>query len=234
MKKIFVRLRDIFIEIYLKKLPEKKKFETIYKFSYWRSRKDESLSGYGSSYQATKNLRKELQNFILNENILSLFDVPCGDFFWLQKLDLKNVKYLGGDIVGDMINKNNLNYKKSNINFIEFDILREIPDEYDLILTRDCLVHFKDNNVLKALSNFAQSKSKYFATTTYPKIDRNVKSNLPDNWRPINLCLEPFNLPKPYILLNDKEVANSEVSNSSKEKYIGVWKIEDLKNLSFN
>ena len=81
IKKIFVRLRDVIIEIYLKKLPEKKKFEAIYKYSYWRSRNDESLSGYGSSYKATKNLREELQNFIVNEDIQSLFDAPCGDFF---------------------------------------------------------------------------------------------------------------------------------------------------------
>ena len=42
-------------------------------------------------------------------------------------------------------------------------------------------------------------------------------------WRPINLTKDPFNLPKPYKLLNDKD--NNEFD---KFKSFAIWKIKDL------
>ena len=84
-------------------------------------------------------------------------------------------------------------------------------------------MHFKDADVIQALKNFKKSKSKFFASTL-SSIKENIKSNLPDNWRPINLCIEPFNLPKPYILMNDKE-KNKIQTDDVDEKYLAVWKI---------
>lgn len=234
IKKIYIRCRDVLIEFFLKKVSDKKKFEIIYKYSYWRSNKNESKSGYGSSFRATKNILIELENFIEKENIQNIFDAPCGDFFWLKKLNLNNSKYIGADIVKHMIKKNNENYSNKNLKFIEFDILKQVPSKFDLIFNRDCLVHFRDKDVIKAIMNFKKSQSKYFASTTYPKVKKNVVSDLPDKWRPINLCEAPFNLPKPYILLNDNYDYEDKTSNLDTEKYIGVWKIEDLKNLKFD
>lgn len=230
-KKIFIRFRDMLIELYLKMLTEKKKFEVIYKYSYWRIDKNESLSGYGSSFAATENLLKDLINFINKENIKTIFDVPCGDFYWMKKLNFSNLKYTGGDIVTDLILDNISKNKNSNVNFLQFDILNNIPGTFDLIMNRDCLVHFKDRDVIIALKNLKQSKSKFFASTIYPNINRNINSNLPDNWRPLNLCIEPFNLPKPYILLNDKEKTQKNLPNITQEKYLAVWKLNDLSHL---
>lgn len=233
VKKIYIKIRDKIIEFYIKKISKKKRFEIIYKYSYWRANKNESLSGYGSSYKATKNILRELENFIKKENITTLFDAPCGDFFWLQKINLKKLKYLGADIVREMINENNKIYRKLNVDFIQFDILNQVPERFDLIINRDCLVHFDDKDVMKALENFKKSQSKYFASTTYPKVKKNIESELPDKWRPINLCEKPFNLPKPYILLNDKSEKEYQILNPEEEKYMGVWKIKDLNNLNF-
>lgn len=235
-KNIFIRLRDIFIELYLKMLTEKKKFEIIYKYSYWRSNKSESVSGYGSSIAATKILLENLENFIKNEDIKKIFDAPCGDFFWIKKLNFENIDYLGGDIVVDLIKENKQNNTINNVNFIQFDILNNIPSNFDLIINRDCLVHFKNQDVVLALKNFIKSDSKFFASTTYPNLKENFISKLPDNWRPINLCAAPFNLPDPYLLLNDDngETELDEDLNSHNKKYMGVWKIESLKHLKFD
>ncbi len=230
---IYIKVRDKLIEFYLKNVSDKKKFEIIYKYSYWRANRNESKSGYGSSFEATKNILIELENFIKKENVKSIFDAPCGDFYWLQKLNFTDLKYIGADIVRDMVNKNNENYSNKNIKFVEFDILNQVPNKFDLIINRDCLVHFRDEDVIRSLKNFKRSESKYFASTTYPKVSKNIKSDLPDNWRPINLSEKPFNLPKPYILLNDNFDYKDRRSNPEEEKYIGVWKIEDLKNIKF-
>lgn len=233
IKIIYIKCRDILIEFFLKKVSDKKKFEIIYKYSYWRANQNESKSGYGSSFRATKNILIELKNFIDKENIQNLFDAPCGDFFWLKKLNLNNSNYVGADIVKDMIKKNNENYSNINVKFIEFDILNQVPSKFDLIFNRDCLVHFRDKDVIKAILNFKKSESKFFASTTYPNVNKNILSDLPDKWRPINLCAAPFNLPKPYILLDDNYDYEDKTFIPKKEKYIGVWKIEDLKNFKF-
>ncbi len=55
----------------------KKKFELIYKTNFWSSK--ESVSGLGSEYKNTINIRKEITNLIKEYNIESILDAPCGD-----------------------------------------------------------------------------------------------------------------------------------------------------------
>ena len=38
--------------------------------------------------------------------IKSILDIPCGDFYWMKGLDLKNINYVGADIVAPLIKKN--------------------------------------------------------------------------------------------------------------------------------
>ena len=68
------------------------------------------------------------------------------------------------DLIKDNIFKN----KIANVNFIEFDILNTIPNNFDLIINRDCLVHFKDADVIQALKNFKKSKSKFLPQLLIP------------------------------------------------------------------
>ena len=34
---------------------------------------------------ATQNIRKDLFEFIKSENINTILDVPCGDFYWMSQ-----------------------------------------------------------------------------------------------------------------------------------------------------
>ena len=38
----------------------------------------------------TKNIRIELQKFIDEQNIKTILDIPCGDFYWMSKMNLEN------------------------------------------------------------------------------------------------------------------------------------------------
>ena len=53
------------------------RFTWIYKNNWWDS--NESLSGAGSTLEYTNNLRKELPKLIIDFNICSVLDAPCGD-----------------------------------------------------------------------------------------------------------------------------------------------------------
>lgn len=61
---------------------------------------DISVSGVGSQLDgSTKNIRENLYSFLKKHNIKSIFDAPCGDFWWMITIDLFDIKYIGGDII---------------------------------------------------------------------------------------------------------------------------------------
>jgi len=222
MKKLnnyFLRFFDIFkdkiLGLYLYFIPDEKKFNFIYKYKYWKSSKSMSRSGYGSELVSTKELIHSLDNFIKKYNIKKVLDIPCGDFNWIKNIKLENLQYTGADIVPDLINENLKKYSKKNINFKLLDVIRDPLGDFDLIFNRDCLIHFNDHQIQKVLSNISKTKSKYFATTSYLSCKINKESNLPDNWRPLNLTISPFFLNN-YIETIDDNFGNNELSKSKK------------------
>jgi hypothetical protein len=85
------------------------KFTWIYINNWWDS--NESLSGPGSTLKHTNNLRKELPKLVIDFNICSVLDAPCGDFNWMKVLlPTLNVNYIGADIVQDLVDSNNAKY----------------------------------------------------------------------------------------------------------------------------
>ena len=157
----FKYLKDFFIGIYIKSKDIKEIFRLIYKFYYWKSSESNSFSGAGSELKATNNIRQELALFMERENIKTILDVPCGDFFWMSKIDLKNINYTGGDIVKEIIFRNNQEYKKDNLKFIIFDIMKDNLEKNDLIINRDCLVHFTNKEIFESLNNIKNSRCNF-------------------------------------------------------------------------
>jgi chemotaxis methyl-accepting protein methylase len=73
-------------------------------------------------------------------------------------------------------------------NDIEFHVINIITDHLpkaDVILCRDCLVHLKLGDGLKAIQNFKRSGAKYLLSTTFPDHAENTDEFR--YWRPINL-----------------------------------------------
>ena len=85
-----VFIRDVFVEKRLKNLDEKERFTLFYQNSYWKPIIGGSLSGSGSSMEATSLIRVELEAFMNKYKIHSMLDVPCGD--WVVTLDIQTGK----------------------------------------------------------------------------------------------------------------------------------------------
>jgi hypothetical protein len=85
-------------------------FTEIYKSNLWGS--SESISGTGSVKEQTESLINELDKLLKDMNISSILDIPCGDFNWMQKVDLSNIDYIGADIVEELIENNIKQYKE--------------------------------------------------------------------------------------------------------------------------
>ncbi len=170
-------------------------FVDIYNDDYWNSM--ESKSGVGSTLEATSVIREQLSKIIEDYSIKNMLDVPCGDFNWMKAVQ-KKCNYIGGDIVTDVINRNNQLYASETVQFQKIDIASDPIPKVDLIFCRDCLQHISDDKVKKALYNFKNSGSKYLMVTSYPNTWRN-HDIYDGDYRPLNLLIKPFCLSN-YIL----------------------------------
>jgi hypothetical protein len=203
----------------LSRKPADQVFDEIYRSNNWGD--VESVSGPGSRLDRTDKIRAALPELIKKYDCRSLLDIPCGDFNWMKTLDL-NIEYVGGDIVVDLIELNQQRYAGRHKRFLRMDLLRDPLPEVDLIFCRDCLVHFSNSDVMTALQNMKASGSKYLLTTTFPERRKN-QSIATGEWRPVNLCTQPFSLPAPMEFVDD-----SYDSPNYYDKHLGFWSISDL------
>jgi len=198
------------------------RFEQIYKTNLWSD--TESRSGAGSSLDATARLRTSLPPLLVSLGTQRLLDVPCGDFNWMSQVDLSGIDYIGGDIVESIIEANRTRYESADRKFMRVDLTSGPLPDADVILCRDCLVHFSFENIMAAFRTMRGSQARYLLTTTF--LDRGVNKDIVDgDWRPLNLVESPFLLPPPHsVILEDC----MEEGGAYADKAIGVWRVSDL------
>jgi SAM-dependent methyltransferase len=194
-------------------------FSDYYQNNKWGDK--ESISGPGSRLDRTQKIRDELPKFAWQFNISTVLDLPCGDFNWMRYVEWE-VDYTGADIVQELINSNEIKYGTGKRQFKILNILEDALPKVDLILCRDCLVHFSYDDIVRALCNIQKSGSTYLLTTTM--IDRKKNHNIvTGEFRSINLQKPPFNFPDPIVLLDDTYPLPSYY-----DKHLGLWKISEL------
>lgn len=194
---------------------------------YARSNKwgdKDSRSGKGSNLDATANLRRLLPCLLQELRAKSLLDVPCGDFFWMQHVDLSGVDYLGGDIVPDLIETNRRAHARPGVSFEVIDLISGPVPKSDVIFVRDCLVHLSQDHVRAALHNISLSGGTWLLTTTFPDITTN-EDIATGQWRPIDLNKPPFNLPSPDRLIAEGQ---AHLKGQGNGKMLGLWRISDI------
>ncbi|MGM1034202.1 MAG: hypothetical protein ACQEXK_17240 [Bacillota bacterium] len=108
--------------------------------------------------------------------------------------------YIGIDIVDEIIKRNIKKYRLNNVQFFHVDITKDRLPTGDLILCRDFLVQFSLSDIHSALNNFKASQSRYLLTTTFTNLTFNQEIRT-GSWRPLNLEIEPFNFPKPILVM---------------------------------
>ena len=190
----------------------KNMFDFIYNKKLWGP--DGGGSGYGSDVNYTINTRNILHNIIKKYNISSMVDAPCGAMMWmpllLANLSLetnKHFKYHGIDVVESVINasKNRFANFSEEWKFSVVDFSQQnIPENYDLIFSRDALQHLPLDKVINALEIFSKSKgSKYLAVGSYVKSSSNKNIKVGEYF-PIDLTRAPFNLGQYIELIDEK------------------------------
>lgn len=195
-------------------------FDIVYKENHWRDA--ESISGTGSNERHAVEVIRIVNQVFRDFEISTILDIPCGDFNWMKHVDFKGVKYIGGDIVQLLIEQNKSAFATHMISFEKLNLLDSPLPKVDLIFTRDCLVHLSYSDIAKAVANIKKSGSTYWLATTFTN-HKNFNI-ITGDWRPINLELPPFNLPKPITIYNE----NCMEDDRYRDKSLALWRISNL------
>ena len=219
----FIKLKDYDLSknpYISKKFNQQEIFTKIYKNQYWKTK--DSVSGSGSDFNYIKTYLKNLDIFFNDYKIKSFFDVPCGNFLFMNSfLENKNIDYLGGDIVKQLISRNINKYPKYKFKY--FDITKDtIKKSFDVLHVRDCLFHFSYEDIEKALNNIFKIKSKYILITNHKGLLMKNYNITTGKFRPLDFEKEPFSFPKPMEKIKDYKIGQF-------PRYVYVWETKELK-----
>ena len=196
-------------------------FAPFYTENRWGD--EESVSGPGSNLTRTAKLRRELPVLLQEIGTRTLLDAPCGDFNWMKDTQLGVEQYIGADVVPDLIARNQQLYADDKTQFVLLDLTRDKLPRVDVILCRDCLIHFSYRHIAAAIRNFKRSGSTYLLTNSYPawSSNENIRTG---GFRPLNLTLQPFKFPQPLRQIHEKL---PEEEAEFYDKILGLWKLSD-------
>jgi hypothetical protein len=199
------------------------RFERIHETNLWGA--DTSISGVGSELDATAAIRARLPGLLNELGVRSLLDAPCGDHRWMAGLDLDLDRYVGIDIVPSIIEALQQRYRDdAHRSFLVSDLTRDALPHCDLILSRDCLVHFSFKTLKHAMHNLKASSATWLLTTTFPELERNEDIEDAD-WRPLNFEHLPFRWPAPLEIINER---CTEAGGAYADKSLALWQLADL------
>jgi len=197
-------------------------FTRFYKTNNWGSQ--ETVSGPGSELRVTHKMRQELSKLIKRFNITSIADAPCGDLNWIKHVDIGTCRYIGYDVVADLIENNKRMFGFTKREFQHMNLLEGIIEKVDVIICRDMLAHLTYDQIFQALRNFKKSGSKYLLVTTGTTTTQNSDIEVTGGWRRLNLELAPFNFPRPLALIEEDVPFELE-----RGKNLGLWFLDDIR-----
>lgn len=204
-------------------------FSEIYDKAGWNLTHQDSVSGEGSDTKQTTRLRAALPPLLQELGVRTMLDIPCGDFHWMQQVDLSGIQYTGADIVPALVNQNQQRYASETRTFSLLDMTQDVLPVTDLVFCRDCLVHLALADIRAALTNVVRSGTSWLMMTHFPEQKSN-KDIVTGGWRPLNFCRPPFNLPEPHKLVNE---GCTEMNGAFRDKSMALWEVRQIVDIAF-
>jgi 2-polyprenyl-3-methyl-5-hydroxy-6-metoxy-1,4-benzoquinol methylase len=195
------------------------RFTAVYKNRVWlNGRSDGSPSGWGSELENTKSVRAHLAQLLTFLDTRTLLDVGCGDFTWMKEVSFP-FRYIGIDIVPDIIEKNSALYLSELTSFGVMDATREPLPRADTVLCREVLFHLSFADIRRLLRNIQRSGGAFLIATN----DNDLRYNadiLSGDFRLLNLHRSPFFFPRAGASIPDDGVLP--------HRTLSAWKLADL------
>ena len=157
-------------------------------------------------------------------NVTSVFDAPCGDLNWMQHVLKKtDIGYIGGDIVGSLIEAHKNTFTRENTGFIQINLISDPFPTTDLMLCRDCLFHMSHADTLSILKSFLASETSYLLTTTYNRPANFENEDIvTGGFRVVDLSRYPYDFPSEplYSILDGKK--------QNTDRFLNLWSRDQL------
>ena len=181
-------------------------------------------SGAGSSVAHTSTVAARLPGLLHRLEARTLLDLPCGTCHWMVRVDLAGVRYIGADIVPEVVDEAQRRCGAPDRQFLVLDLIRSDLPPADVLLCRDCLVHLSFADIANAIENVRRSAITYLLATTFTN-EQGFRDIVTGDWRPLNLQRPPFSFPPPLELLMED---CTEHDGAFADKALGLWRVRDL------
>lgn len=165
-------------------------FSHIYDTDAW-----EGGSGVGSTPDATAPYREVVARLLGARDVRTVVDVGCGDWQLGSLLDLSGVQYTGVDVVPSVVAANTTRYGRAGVAFAVVDARTgELPPA-DLLLVKDVLQHWPNDDVWAFLARQLPRYRYVLATNDLASVhwDGPVNAEMElGGWRTLDLEAPPF------------------------------------------
>ena len=212
----FWRLRDTLRDKWQGRAHRQQVFQQIYSRNLWDD--PESVSGRGSGAAATARMREQLPRLLRELNVRSLLDAPCGDFAWAGEIASGLDRYVGVDIVADLVASNAERHGSETVSFVCGDLSVDPLPPADLILCRDCFIHLPTRMIWAALRNFRATGARFLLLSNSPRA--RAYDDIPiGSFREIDFRRPPFSFPDPVRVIDE---------DASGERQLCLWELASV------
>jgi len=184
---------------------------------------DGSYSGPGSTVKRTEAIREALPKLLRELEAKTFIDAPCGDLKWMQEVELPVEKYIGVDVLQELVERNQSQYGNAQRSFMHVDMVQDVLPRGDVVLNRDMLIHLSFADISKFLRLLHASGCRYLLTSHFPDQPSNRDIETGD-WRPVNLEIAPFNFPPPRLTISEHYTANMDHA----DKCLALWEVDNV------
>jgi hypothetical protein len=184
-----------------------------YEEIFTEARKQWGGNGSGSRPEKTAAISVALPELLEDLGVKTLLDLGCGDVSFQTCLFPVLDRYIGADVVGDVIARN-----QDRFPFCQFVHLVDGPKSAlpaaELVLCRDVLAHLSFSDAQALFAQIQCCGAEWLLATDYWGGNADIQTG---KWRPLSLTEPPFSLPGPLRILDDSD-----------GKRLALWNLKHL------
>jgi SAM-dependent methyltransferase len=193
---------------------------------HWRGSDPGFRSGPGSTLAGTGRVRARLRAFLDAREVGTFLDAPCGDWRWMQQVELDGIDYIGADISLELVEENRARFSRPGVRFEHLDITSDPLPPADMMMCRDCLFHLKNRFRWAFLRNFAQGGIPLLLMTMH-HMPANRALQETGKFAAFSPMAQPFGFPAPLAMIHETFDRLPEdwsgVEKPWKYRSLGLW-----------
>jgi len=175
-------------------------FSDIYQRAGWScNERGEGTSGIGSTVRNAQPYMGFLEQFIREKKIKTVVELGCGDWEFSQYINWGDVRYIGYDVVKNVVDRDTKLFGNKQIKFRHADILEMKVPKADLVICKDVLAHLPNKDVERLLAKLGHIRYCLFTscvcTLEGPSDTYNLNQDIAlGEFRQLDLAKPPFSV----------------------------------------